>query len=112
RVPATAATEPTATTATEPVRATAATEPIRATAAATPATGSVTGCSVPDVRNAGDLGRSIQPLVLFAVPAIPLTMRAIAILVLAARVAAAQSPEPTGKHPRILLDDTLRAAWK
>ncbi len=36
----------------------------------------------------------------------------VAIVVLAGRVAFAQAPEPAGKHPRILLDDTLRAAWK
>ena len=33
-------------------------------------------------------------------------------LALAARTVSATPPEPTGKHPRILLDDELRAAWK
>jgi hypothetical protein len=33
-------------------------------------------------------------------------------LVLAASVASAAPPEPTGAHPRMLLDATLRAAWK
>ncbi len=41
-------------------------------------------------------------------------LRTIAIVgvLVASRVAFAQAPEPTGKHPRILLDDALRAAWK
>lgn len=38
-------------------------------------------------------------------------LRSLIILALASGVANAQ-PEPTGKHPRILLDDGLRASWK
>ena len=36
----------------------------------------------------------------------------VVVVLLGARLAIAQAPEPTGKHPRILLDDTLRATWK
>jgi hypothetical protein len=40
-------------------------------------------------------------------------MRRLAVLlVTVARVASAAPPEPTGPHPRILLDARLRAAWK
>ena len=39
-------------------------------------------------------------------------MRVVVVLVLLAAVAHAAPPEPTGPHPRILLDDELRAAWR
>ena len=39
-------------------------------------------------------------------------MRAVVVLVLLARAAWAAPPEPTGAHPRMLLDAELRAAWK
>lgn len=38
-------------------------------------------------------------------------MLLVVVVLLGARSAVAQAPEPTGKHPRILLDDTLRATW-
>lgn len=38
-------------------------------------------------------------------------MRCLAVLLLAS-VASAAPPEPSGPHPRLLLDDALRAAWK
>lgn len=36
----------------------------------------------------------------------------LAIVLCAVRVASAQAPEPSGKHPRLLLDDALRTTWK
>ena len=42
-------------------------------------------------------------------------MRSLAAIVLLAAVAAAEPappPEPSGPHPRMLLDDELRAAWR
>ena len=39
-------------------------------------------------------------------------MRAIAVLMLFAATASAAPPEPSGAHPRMLLDAELKAAWK
>lgn len=39
-------------------------------------------------------------------------MRAVVVLLILSGVAAAAPPEPSGPHPRMLLDSKLRAAWK